>query len=198
MNLPNKITFLRMICVLIIILLALFPYSLVGIEMMKFTIANVEFDIIRVIILILFLFASFTDFLDGYLARKNNLVTTFGKFMDPIADKLLINTLFIWLTALGEIPVLVCMIMIGRDLVVDAIRMIMVEKQVVIAASNLGKLKTIVQIIAITMVLLQNVPFNLMNVPLSMILCWIAAAISLLSGIDYFWKNRTTLLEGMN
>jgi CDP-diacylglycerol--glycerol-3-phosphate 3-phosphatidyltransferase len=95
LNLPNKLTVLRMLCVIILIVLALLPWEAMNARVVLFTIAGVEYDLIRIILFALFAIASFTDFLDGHIARSRNLVTTFGKFMDPIADKLLVNTLFI-------------------------------------------------------------------------------------------------------
>ena len=134
--------------------------------------------------MILFIVGSFSDFLDGHIARKNNIVTTFGKFMDPIADKLLVNTLFIILTGLGQMPWIITVIMIGRDIVVDAIRMIVVEQGTVIAASKLGKLKTVTQMIAL--ILMVAVP----GAKWLVVFAYLAALASLVSGIDYFIKNR--------
>lgn len=183
MNLPNKITILRMIIVLVIIVLALLP------EGPSFGFWKLSYDYRMVSILALFIIGSFTDFLDGHIARKNNLVTTFGKFMDPIADKLLVNSLFIILTGLGQIHWLVTVIMVSRDIIVDVIRLIMVERGTVIAASKLGKLKTITQMVALIVVL------ALPGIKYVAILTYIAAFVSLLSGFDYFWKNKKVLLE---
>ena len=133
-NLPNKITIFRMIVVLTIIVFALLPQGTV------FSFLWSDHDYRSITILVLFILGSVSDFLDGHLARKNNLVTTFGKFMDPIADKLLVNTLFIILAGIGRIHFMIPVIMIGRDIVVDAIRLIVIEQGTVIAASKLGKL----------------------------------------------------------
>ena len=195
LNLPNKITVIRMLCVVILIALALIPWEAMGARVVLFTLAGVEFDLIRVILFVLFALASFTDFLDGHIARSRNLVTTFGKFMDPIADKLLVNTLFIILGVWGEVPALCVVIFIARDTIVDAIRMIAVERQKVIAASKLGKLKTVAQMVAIILMLLQ---VDKLIYPVGTIFVYIAAACSLISGIDYFWKNRHIVLEGAN
>jgi CDP-diacylglycerol--glycerol-3-phosphate 3-phosphatidyltransferase len=196
MNLPNKLTLFRMLCVLTIIVLGLlvnYPTHIF------FKSGNNEFDVIRLMIFVLFVLGSFSDFLDGYIARKYHLVTTFGKFMDPIADKLLVNTTFIFLSVWGEIPAIVVIIMIARDSIVDAIRLVMMDSKVVIAASKWGKAKTVTQMIALIIVLLYNFPFfYLTNVNLGLYCSYIAAGISLISGIDYFYKNRKTLLEGMN
>ena len=182
-NLPNKITIVRMIIVIAIIILALLPQG------KTFGFWKLSYDYRSVSILALFIIGSFSDFLDGHLARKHNLVTTFGKFMDPIADKLLVNSLFIILTGWGKIHWLVTVIMVSRDIIVDVIRLIMVERGTVIAASKLGKLKTVTQMVALILVLaLPGIGFINYFV-------YLAALVSLVSGIDYFWKNKKVLLE---
>ena len=142
MNLPNKITIFRMVVVLIIIALYLieefFPSTRVA-----FTFWGLNYSLFGVIILFLFIIGAFSDFLDGNIARKKGIITTFGKFLDPIADKLLVNSLFIILTGLGHIHWIVTVIMVGRDIIVDVIRLIMVERKVVIAASKLGTTTTV-------------------------------------------------------
>ena len=183
MNLPNKITIARMIIVIAIIILALLPNG------KPFGFWGLEYDYKSVSILVLFILGSFSDFLDGHLARKHNLVTTFGKFMDPIADKLLVNSLFIILTGIGKIHWLVTVVMVGRDIIVDVIRLIMVERGTVIAASKLGKLKTVAQMIALILVL------ALPGIKYVAYVTYLAAVVSLVSGIDYFWKNKKVLLE---
>lgn len=184
-NLPNKITIFRMCAVIAILILALLPQG------RTFGGEVIRHDYRSVSILVLFILGSFSDFLDGHIARKNNIVTTFGKFMDPIADKLLVNTLFIILTGLGQIHWIIAVIMIGRDIVVDAIRMIVVEKGTVIAASKLGKLKTVTQMIAL--ILLLAFP----GVTWLVAFAYVAAVASLVSGADYFWKNRKVLLSDL-
>lgn len=193
LNLPNKLTVVRMLCVILLIAVALLPWGAWGLNAVLFTIASVEFTWVRLVMFVLFAFASFTDFLDGHIARSRNLVTTFGKFMDPIADKLLVNTLFIILAVWGEVPAICTVIFIARDTIVDAIRMIAVEKQKVIAASKLGKLKTVTQMVAIILLLLQLDKFVY---PVGTIFVYIAAFCSLISGIDYFIKNHKIVLEG--
>ena len=184
-NLPNKITIFRMLVVIAILVLSLLPKG------NTFNVFTIEHDYRSVSILVLFILGSFSDFLDGYLARKNNIVTTFGKFMDPIADKLLVNTLFIILTGLGQIHWIVVVIMIGRDIVVDVIRMIVVEQGTVIAASKLGKLKTVTQMIALILILACP------GVEFMVYFAYVAAVASLISGIDYFWKNKSVLLKDL-
>ena len=190
MNLPNKITTFRMVCVVIIDFILLFPWASCGVTMpLVFGVISLEYFISA----ILFLVASFSDFLDGYLARKYNLVTTYGKFMDPIADKLLIDTVVI-IMAINHpaiVPPVVAVIMIARDLLVDALRQVASTKGVVLAANIWGKLKTVVQMVALNLALLLDWPFSLLNLPVSItsIICYVAGVVSLLSGILYFTKN---------
>ena len=190
MNLPNKITTFRMICVIVIDFILLFPWKDCGINMpLVFNFISLEYFISA----ILFLVASFSDFLDGYLARKYNLVTTYGKFMDPIADKLLVDTVVIIMAVKAPhlVPPVVAVIMIARDLLVDALRQLASTKGVVLAANIWGKLKTVVQMVGLTFALLLDWPFGLLNLPISIttIVCYIAGVVSLLSGILYFTKN---------
>ena len=186
MNLPNRLTVMRIIMIPVIILIAIFPYSQFGIEIPMLQFGFVTLSAVNIVMLVLFCVASFTDFLDGYLARKNNLVTTFGKFADPIADKLLVTTMYILFAAQGTIPVVPVLIMVARDTIVDGIRMIASSNGVVMAAGYLGKLKTVVQMLSIITILLNNLPFELYRLPVSDFLLWFAAFTSLASGISYF------------
>ena len=167
MNLPNKITTFRMVMVIALVIIMLFPYQAVG--------ANIpmvfgEVNAIYFTALILFVVAALSDAFDGYFARKLNLVTNLGKFLDPIADKLLVNSLLIILLVpqviLGEdttqmqIPILAVVLMIGRDLIVDALRLVAANQNKVLAANIGGKIKTVLQMVAIPAVLLNNWPFS--------------------------------------
>jgi CDP-diacylglycerol--glycerol-3-phosphate 3-phosphatidyltransferase len=194
MNLPNKLTMIRIMIIPIIIIVSVINALNIDLNP-DWANGGINITVQNLIILILFATASFTDFLDGHIARSRNLVTTFGKFMDPIADKLLVNTLFIILGVWGEVPAICVIIFIARDTIVDAIRMIAVERQKVIAASKLGKLKTVAQMVAIILMLLQ---VDKLLFPVGTIFVYIAAACSLISGIDYFWKNKHIVLEGAN
>ena len=195
MNLPNRLTVMRIIMIPVIILIAIFPYSQFGIEIPMLQFGFVTLSAVNIVMLVLFCIASFTDFLDGYLARKNNLVTTFGKFADPIADKLLVTTLFVLFAAQGTIPVVPVLIMVARDTIVDGIRMIASSNGVVMAAGYLGKLKTVVQMLSIITILLNNLPFELYRLPVSDFLLWFAAFTSLASGISYFNQMREYIFE---
>ena len=204
MNLPNKITTFRMIMVGVIltIMILLGATGTTG-PIIAFIGDNWELTLFDIILCVLFLIASISDFFDGYLARKYNLVTNYGKFMDPIADKLLVDCVLLFhalpmsthgLGFTGEtgVPMIVLIIMISRDLIVDAIRMLGMEQQHVIAASWSGKIKTVLQMTALTFVLLNNWPFVYLgwNVNVTNILCYVAAVASLVSCIDYLYKNR--------
>ena len=197
MNLPNRLTLLRVLFVPLIVFFAIFPFSYFGIQFGSILIGFVRIPGINIIQLIIFILASFTDFLDGYLARKNHLVSTFGKFMDPLADKMLVNTLFILFVMQGLVPVLAVMIMIWRDIMVDGLRMLAAEKGKVMAAGYLGKVKTVVQMLTIILILVSNLPFELFNLPVSTFMLWFSVVISVLSGIGYFRQLSQTLFESM-
>jgi len=197
MNLPNRLTLLRVLFVPLIVFFAIFPFSYFGIQFGSILIGFVRIPGLNIIQLVIFILASFTDFLDGYLARKNHLVSTFGKFMDPLADKLLVNTLFILFVMQGLVPVLAVMIMIWRDIMVDGLRMLAAEKGKVMAAGYLGKVKTVVQMLTIILILVSNLPFELFNLPVSTFMLWFSVVISVLSGIGYFRQMSQTLFESM-
>ena len=192
MNLPNKLTITRIILVPILILIYMFPYATFGINVPMYHILNVN-----IVIFIIFAVASLTDYFDGQIARKSKLITTFGKFADPIADKLLINTIFLLLASDGTISIIIPIIMISRDTIVDAIRLVAANKQVVIAAKYLGKLKTVTQMISVIFLLLNDFPFSIIHLPIGQISVWIACVISIVSGIDYFMDSKDMLTESM-
>ncbi|MBQ4253603.1 MAG: CDP-diacylglycerol--glycerol-3-phosphate 3-phosphatidyltransferase, partial [Erysipelotrichaceae bacterium] len=159
------------------------------------TLGIVSIPVTNLIVLILFAIASFTDFLDGFLARKNNQVTSFGAFIDPIADKALTTTLFILLTQSRIIPVLPVLIMVWRDIIVDGIRMIAAQKGKVMSAGMLGKIKTVSQMFCIIFTLLNNFPFEIAHIPFATFLLWFSTVISILGGIDYFNHAKDIILE---
>lgn len=197
MNLPNKLTITRLVLVPIFVIVYLFPYDQFNINLLTLNVLSTKLTIVDVLSFLIFCIASITDYLDGYLARKNNLVTTFGKFIDPIADKLIVNTSILLLASINEISIIVPISMISRDIIVDAIRLVASQKNVVLVASMLGKAKTMTQMIAICILLLKNVIFAYFGIPMDQIMIWIATAISLISGIDYFMKNKDYILESM-
>ena len=173
-NGPNKLTLFRIATVPIIVILLLFPTP-----------------ICTFIAALLFSAAAITDYLDGFYARKRGLVSTLGKVMDPIADKLLVSSAFIMLTSLGWIPAWIVCIIIGRELAVTGLRNIIAEKGEDISASNLGKYKTGFQIAAI-IPLMIHYPFWGLNVQvIGTLFLWGALVFTIWSGADYFIKSRT-------
>lgn len=193
MNLPNKLTMFRMLLVPVIIIIVLLGQD--GIITWTWLASNL--CLTHVLCAVLFVIASLTDLLDGKIARSKHLVTTFGKFMDPIADKMLVNSLLVLLAYERMIPVLCVLLMIIRDLVVDAIRLMAAQNQVVLAAGPLGKLKTVVQMIAIIAVLLNNFPLAWTGINFGFILICLATLISIISGCDYFIKNKEMIFESI-
>jgi len=199
MNLPNKITLVR-ICM--IPLMVIVPYLNVQGNFSIF--GGLTYT--NLIITILFLLASFTDFLDGYLARKNNLVTTFGKFLDPIADKLLVLSALMMLVESGIIPAWIPIIIAAREFIVSGIRMLAAGEGNVIAASWLGKIKTVSQMVAITFAFLGNQSFLafltkemigselILNVLMSLGML-VAVVATIWSGVDYFMKSKDIVLK---
>ena len=197
MNLPNKLSCIRMVMVPIVVLVWIFPYAQLKIQMPEFHIGIVSLSLKNILVLCLFCIASFTDFLDGYIARKNHLVTSFGKFIDPIADKLLVNTMFVMFACMGMVPVIPVIIMIWRDTIVDGLRMSTASKGKVVAAGMLGKIKTVSQMITIILVLLNNLPFELWRFPMSEFMLWFSTLVSVASGISYFMQMKDIVMETM-
>ncbi len=195
MNLPNKITMCRIVMAVIVLILLMFPYGSVGINMPIYKISNVTISLNYIIAGALFVIASITDFLDGNIARKNNLVTDFGKVMDAIADKVLVNGVLIILAYNGNIPLIIPVVIITRDTVVDSIKMVAGKKGNVVAASIWGKLKTICMMVGLSLVMFSNLPFELIGFRLDYILLIIATILSIYSGIQYFVVNKKYFLE---
>ena len=197
MNLPNKLSCFRMILVPILVAVWIFPYAQLNIQLPEFTFGYVSLSLKNILVLIIFVVASITDFLDGYIARKHNLITSFGKFIDPIADKLLVNTVMIMFACNGMVPVVPVIIMIWRDTIVDGLRMNTASKGVVVAAGMLGKIKTVSQMITIILVLLNNLPFELMKFPMAEFMLWFSMIVSVASGVSYFNQMKEYILESM-
>lgn len=195
MNTPNKLTLFRIALVPVIVLVMLFPYAQFGIVLPTYTLNGVILPLKNIMVLVLFGIASFTDFLDGYLARKNQQITTFGKFLDPIADKVLVNTLFIVLAVQGFIPVVAVLLMVWRDTMVDGIRMMASSKGEVISAGILGKIKTVAQMITIILVLLNNIPFEFFRLPVADFMVWFSTLVSVTSGYSYFVAAKDIIFE---
>jgi CDP-diacylglycerol--glycerol-3-phosphate 3-phosphatidyltransferase len=195
MNLPNKLSISRLIMAFLIALVLLFPFYLVDVNIPKILVNNILVVDIRYIIAgVLFIIASFTDLLDGRIARKRNLVTNFGKFIDAIADKVLVNTSLIILSAQGFISPAIPVIIIARDTIVDSIRMIASSNGTVIPAGKAGKIKTVVMMIGLSLTFFYNLPFELWNVDVSNVLLIIAVVLSIYSGIEYYYLNKDKLV----
>lgn len=194
MNLPNKITISRLIIAVIMIFFAVFPWANVGASSILTTLGNTGFTILDLILAFLFVVGSATDAIDGKIARKYNLITDFGKFFDPLADKFLVNSALIFLACYGRIPALIIILMIGRDLAVDGIRFMAASKGEVIAANIFGKLKTVFQMVTIPFVMLNGFPFNYLFKEHTYIfldvLLSITCAMSLISGFIYLYRGR--------
>lgn len=188
MNLANKITLARIILVPVIML-----FLLVNFEWGKITFAEVTLTYSEIIATIVFIIAASTDGLDGYIARKRKMVTNLGKFLDPLADKLLITAALISLVERGSVGAWMAIIIISREFAVTGLRLIAAADGKVIAASGLGKLKTIIQIVAICAVMLNNFPFGTIGIPFDVIAMWVAVLITIYSGIDYFIKNKNVI-----
>ena len=212
MNLPTKITFSRIIAIVLMVI-TLFVLSVIP-GWKTIEIGNTGINLVFLIIFVFFVIASFTDYLDGHLARKNNQVTDLGKFLDPVADKLLINSIVIFLVAPsvfapyvpGELKqvsfsVWCAIILVARDIVVDALRFIGASKGKVIAANIFGKAKTVLEMVAIGVVLLNGFPFRYFDVNwpnglhIADFLVYLATAASLISGIIYVIQNRHVFKE---
>ena len=196
MNLPNKITMSRIILSIIIIIIMLFPFEAAGFDIPKlFVNETLVIESKYLIVGVLFVIASLTDFVDGHIARKYNLVTDFGKMIDAIADKVLVNTVLIILAASGFISPIIPVVIIFRDTVVDSIKMIAGSKGNVVAASKAGKLKTACMMVGITLTLFYNLPFELWNIKVSDVLLIIACILSIVSAIEYYNVNKKFIFE---
>lgn len=195
MNLPNRLSLIRIALIPILVLVVIFPYAQYDISIPVWTFDFVSISLTNIVVLVLFVIGSITDFLDGYIARKNNIITTFGKFVDPIADKMLTTTMFIIFTAQGVIPMVALLVMVWRDIIVDGIRMVASSEGEVIAAGYLGKIKTVAQMLTIIVILMNNLPFELASFPMADFLLWFSVTISFVSGLSYFLQARHFLFK---
>ena len=204
MNLPTKITFSRIIAIVIMVitLVALYFVSLANPDFMIPNIGNSGINWLYFGLFIFFVLASFTDYLDGHLARKNNQVTDLGKFLDPVADKLLVNSMIIFLIVPASyahngqmnFSLWCALLLIARDIVVDALRFIAAQKGVVIAANIFGKAKTVLEMVAVSLVLLNGWPFIYFDanwpVRIADIFVYLCTAASVISGVIYVMQNK--------
>ena len=170
MNLPNKLTMLRIISIPVFIIILMTGHYYIS--------------------AIIFIAASATDALDGYIARKYDLVTNFGKIMDPLADKLLVVSALICLVELGEVAGWMVIVILAREFTITGLRTVAAAEGLVIAAGWSGKIKTILQMIAVPALLLQNWPFSLIGFPFAEIMLWASVVMTIYSGIEYIIKNK--------
>jgi CDP-diacylglycerol--glycerol-3-phosphate 3-phosphatidyltransferase len=195
MNLPTKLTVVRLILTVFILLLLCIPFSYFGFNFPKYDFYGVPVELNYIIAGVIFIIASLTDFLDGYLARKNNQVTDLGKMLDAIADKVLVSPVLIVLAANGFIPVIIPVIYITRDIVVDAIKMQAASKGKVVAAIKSGKLKTAAMMVGTTLVFFYNMPFEFINVRVDLFLLYFACIMAVISAYQYFKLNKDLLFS---
>lgn len=193
MNLPNKITLGRIITSIIILIMLMIPWYNLGVNFPTFLLAGkITIDLKYIIAGVLFMIAALTDFLDGHIARSRNLVTDFGKVMDAIADKVLVNGVLIILAYDGFISIAIPVIIITRDIFVDSFKMASGKKGKVIAASFLGKAKTMCMMIGITLTMFYNLPFELIGINIAYALIIIATILSVVSGCEYYYNTKDT------
>ena len=197
-NVPTKLTFLRLILAVLIIVLLLFPFYRVGFEFKTFLYHSILIDVRYVLCGFIFIIASFTDYLDGYLARKNKQVTDFGKFSDAIADKVLVNSVLIIFASQGFIPAVIPVIVIVRDRIDDAIRLNAAGKGNVQAAKMSGKIKAACLMIGIILTFFYNLPFELFGLQISKFFLYFGTLMSLVSMVEYYNLNKKLLYSEFN
>lgn len=192
MNLPNKLTVFRMIWIPVFMLVLALPLDWGTLQ-----VAGAVLPVTHLVAAIIFIVASLTDLADGKIARKYKLVTNFGKFADPLADKLLVMTALIFFVQFGWVPAWMVAIIVIRELAITGLRTLIVENNgKVLAAAMPGKIKTASQMVAISFFLLHDIVFAMFNIPFAMIMIWIALLATIYSGIDYFYKNRDVFSDG--
>ena len=182
MNLPNQLTVLRILLIPIFVILMML--SEVGAVWSFFA-------------TFVFIVASVTDYLDGYLARKYHLVTAFGKFADPLADKMLVMSAFICLVSLGKVSMWIACVIVCRELAVTGLRLLLVQDGEVMAAALPGKIKTATQMLAIIFLIMNDFPLQMLPFSIGTILLYSCLVATVYSGVDYFLKNKHVFLQGM-
>lgn len=196
MNLANKITMSRIVMSVIIMILLLFPFELVGVDLPSYVFnGNIYIELKYIIAGIIFIIASLTDFFDGHVARKYNMVTDFGKMVDAISDKLLTNTVLVILACDGLVSPIIAVVIIARDIVVDSIKMIIGNKGKAVAAIKVAKYKTASLMVGLALTFFYNIPFELLNLRVSDFLLAVAAILSVISGVKYYIMAKDYLKE---
>ncbi|WP_159721508.1 CDP-diacylglycerol--glycerol-3-phosphate 3-phosphatidyltransferase [Enterococcus sp. CSURQ0835] len=191
MNLPNKLTVIRIFMIPLFMVIVLGPFDWGTLQAGATTL-----PVTQLVGAIIFAIASYTDHLDGKIARARGLVTNFGKFADPLADKMLVMTAFIILVGQGKVPAWVIAIIVCRELAVTGLRLLIVEQDgQVLAAAWPGKIKTATQMVGIILLYLNNIPFNFIGIPMDQIMLYTCLFFTVYSGYDYFAKN-TDIFKG--
>ncbi len=190
MNIPNQISLFRIFLIPIFMFFMLIDFNWGDITLLGATI-----PVGHLVGAIIFIIASITDFIDGYYARKYNLVTNMGKFLDPLADKLLVSAALIILVEFGMARSWVVILIISREFAVTGLRLILANEGEVVAANQLGKIKMWTQIVAISSLLLGNIFFEMFHIPFDMIMLYVCLFFTVWSGWDYFYLNRKVLLD---
>lgn len=188
MNLANRITLARIFLVPVVMF-----FLLVRDVYGYFSVGTITMTYNELIAALVFILAASTDGLDGYVARKRKIVTNLGKFLDPLADKLLISAALISLVEMHRLEAWIAIVIISREFAVTGLRLVAAAEGKVIAASALGKLKTWVQIVAIVALMIRNFPFEGIGFPFATISMWAMVVITIYSGYDYFAKNRNVI-----
>ncbi|OGQ05001.1 MAG: CDP-diacylglycerol--glycerol-3-phosphate 3-phosphatidyltransferase [Deltaproteobacteria bacterium RBG_19FT_COMBO_46_12] len=177
LSLPNGLTITRILVIPLILILLFYPGR-----------------VFQLLAALLFVAAAVTDTLDGYLARRRGVVTTLGKFLDPLADKLLIVTALIALIPARDIPAWMVIVIVGREIAITGLRGIAVSQGIIISASTLGKYKTVFESASISFLILNGSYFAINFRPIGMALLWIALVIAVISGVDYFRKYLKSII----
>ena len=194
MNIANRLTIARIVMIPLFLLIMCFPKDGLGIVIVFHSNLSVSW----VLAMIIFTIASITDFLDGYLARKYHLITNFGKFADPLADKLLVMTAFITLVGAGVIPMWIVAVIVCRELAVTGLRLLLVNDGEVLAAAWPGKVKTATQMLAIIFLLIDDFPVKGLPFSIGTILLYVCLVATVYSGVDYFIKNKHVFADSFS
>lgn len=190
MNIPNRITLSRILLIPIFLILMLVPF-----EWGELDFLGARIPLAHLLGALLFILAASTDWIDGHYARKHNLVTNLGKFLDPLADKLLVTAALITLVEMQVVPSWMAFIIIFREFAVTGLRLVAAGEGEVLAAGQLGKIKMWTQIVALSALLLYNIPFAAIGFPFDQVALWVAVFFTVISGWDYFSKNKEVLLK---
>lgn len=190
MNIPNRITVSRIMLIPLFLIIMLAPFDWGVVELLGTQIPTTD-----LVGALLFILAASTDWVDGHYARKHNLVTNLGKFLDPLADKLLVSAALITLVEMQFVPAWMAIVIISREFAVTGLRLVAAGEGAVLAAGQLGKVKMWTQIVALSALLLHNFPFEAIGFPFDQIALWVAVFFTVLSGWDYFSKNKHVITK---